>query len=50
MAHNASVWSTSNTGGCQASQTNASDGVAWAFGTYVCVGAKPPLHARSAAP
>ena len=35
IVHNASVWSTSNTGGCQASQTNASDGIAWAAGTYV---------------
>jgi hypothetical protein len=35
MLHNASVWSTSNSGPCQAGQTNASDGIPWAFGTYV---------------
>lgn len=35
IVHNASVWSTSNTGSCQASQTNASDGIPWAYGTYV---------------
>ena len=32
---NTSVTATSNTGSCQASQTNASDGIAWAAGTMV---------------
>jgi len=35
ILHNSSVRSTSNTGSCQASQTNASDGIPWAYGTYV---------------